>query len=136
MPYAEFIFETGRHSVGFYEDEAEVLAAAKAANDRAKNGLPQLANHNDSAPAERIARIELYNNHPGDYGSDQLLTTSVAKKQIEDLLGAMEENGKVEVDQLALQVRNLSSPHIAKEHPHDSQYKQKADKVLTSGWDD
>jgi hypothetical protein len=129
MPFYEIVYETGNVSVGAYEDDAAALAATGEQDRRAREG--ESAGPQGGA-AERVAKIYKYAKHPNDYNPDQTMNADQLKSEFEALLAAMQdENGTVNIDQLALEVRALSSPSTVKEHPHDSQFKMKEEKVLT-----
>lgn len=80
MPYYEVIFETGAHSVAFYDSEQQMKEALSAHHFRAiSGGMGQLqtsssphpttgqhvpANH----PAERVVAVHEYAEHPGENG--------------------------------------------------------------------
>ena len=129
MPFYEVVYETGRVSVGEYVDDAEALSAAAEQDRRAREGQqagPQ------GGPAERVAKLYKYSSHPNDYNLEQTASADVVEKEVSELVKALKDkNGVVNIDQLALQVRSLSHPMVDKEHPHDSQFKMKEEKVLT-----
>jgi hypothetical protein len=125
--FAEMIYETGSKSVGCYADEAEVLAAAKAHHDRAKNGE---SGSDAGNPAERIVRIELYDKHPNDLPEP---SAEVVAEEMKKLKVTSDDT----VMTLAAKVRDLASPVVLDPDAkrHDSLYKMEATKVLTEGWD-
>lgn len=129
MPFYEIVYETGNVSVGEYADDSEALAAAGEHDRRAREGGqagPQ------GGPAERVAKLYKYENHPNEYNPEQTASSDVVEKEVGALVKALaDKNGVVSIDQLALAVRGLSHPMVDKEHPHDSQFKMKEDAVLT-----
>jgi len=130
--FAELIFETGSKSVGEYKDEEEVLAAVKAHHERARGGD---AGGPTGHPAERVVRVELYDQHPGDLNELQTMSTDVAKKELEAAMKDLDEGGAISVTELAARIRNLSSPLVDEPGRHDSAYRMEAKKVLTEGWE-
>lgn len=128
MPFYEIVYETGNVSVAEYADDAEALKAAGAHDKRAREGGqagPQ------GGPAERVAKLYVYTQHPNDFNLEQTASADVVTKEVDSLVKAMKDkNGVVSIDQLALQVRGLSHPMTNKEHPHDSQFKMKEDRIL------
>jgi len=106
--FAEIVYETGRMSVGEYDSEDELKSALKAHNDRAKKGEP---GGPVGAPAERIANVFLYDSHPDDYNPEQTASAEVVESEIGGLVKKMKDkNGVVNIDQLAMAVRDLSHP--------------------------
>jgi hypothetical protein len=123
MIYAEFIYETGTKSLGAYENEEEVLEAAKAHHARATGG--------DSGgptghPAERIKSIELYDTHPAELAEPSPEVIAEELKNLDTSGGVMG---------VAALVRDLGSPMVNEPGRHDSMYKAKATKSLTEGWE-
>lgn len=132
MPFYEVIYETGRQSVGQYENDEEALAATGAHHDRAVNGLP---GGPVGAPAERVKRILKYDKHPGDWNPTNTLSKDVLMKELDELATAMaDENGVVHVGQFAMEVRNLTHPMVQPEGSFDSQYKMKEAAELKLPW--
>lgn len=138
MPFYEITYETGRTSVAFYEDDAEMESAVGAHDSRARNGEPggPVAGHGGEAAAipnwsaERIAKVRVYDKHPNELNAAQTMSAEVVEKEIKDLIkGLADDNGVVPVDALAVEVRALTHPMIgAKEHPHDSIFLMKEDR--------
>jgi hypothetical protein len=129
MPFYEIVYETGNVSVAEYADDAEALAAAGAQDQRAREGG---AAGPQGGPAERVAKLYKYDQHPNEYNPDQTASAEVVEKEISELIKATKDkNGVVNIDQLALEVRGLSHPMTSKEHAHDSQFKMKEKGVLT-----
>lgn len=129
MPYYEVVFETGRVALANYADDAEMQKACGEQDRRARTGAqggPQ------GGPAERVAKVYKYERHPNDYNLAQTMSAEVLAKETAQLAKALaDDNGVVNIDQLALEVRGLSHPMVNKEHPHDSQFKMKEEAVLT-----
>lgn len=129
MPFYEIVYETGNVSVAEYKDDAEALEGAGAQDQKAREGGqagPQ------GGPAERVAKIYKYAEHPDNYNTEQTASADVLQKEVSELVKALaDKNGVVSIDQLVLAVRGLTHPMIDKEHPHDSQFKMKEDAVLT-----
>ena len=126
--YAELIYETGAKSVACYESEEELLGAVKAQHDRALSGEK---GGPSSHPAERVVRVEVYDHHPADLGEDKTVSTEVAKEELNAALKELSEGGVVNTDELAARIRDLASPLVASETPHDSMFKAEAVMVLT-----
>lgn len=126
MPFYETVYETGRMSVAFYDDDAEAKSAIKAHNDRAIAGQP---GGPVGAPAERISNVFIYDKHPNDYNAEQTMSADVAGKAVSDLLKQMsDENGVVSVDRLSMAVRDLSHPMKVgsdRKDAHDTFFKMK-----------
>jgi len=115
--YYEVIYETGAHSIAQYDDDEQALAALKAHHERAKNGQPALAG--SDVPAERIARVLVYEQHPSDYNPNQQVPLSDLTSTLESL---SDTDGLVNVPEAAAAVRNTTSPFVAQENRHDSTY--------------
>ena len=129
MPFYEIAYETGRKSVACYADDAEAYRAIEEQDRRAREGAsagPQ------GGPAERVAKVYKYSEHPNEYNAAQTASADVVEKEVAGLVKAMKDsNGVVNIDQLALEVRGLSHPMTAPEHAHDSQFKMKEDASYT-----
>jgi len=129
MPFYEIVYETGRASVAEYANDDEARSAAGEQDRRAREGQsagPQ------GGPAERVARIYKYDQHPNEYNPENTASAEVLTKELGELVKAMKDkNGIVNIDQLAIEVRGLSHPMVLKEHAHDSQFKMKESGVLT-----
>lgn len=129
MPFYEIVFETGRSSVAFYDSDAEMQSATKAHHERAVEGLP---GGPIGQPAERIKSVYKYDKHPNEYNPSQGVSADVLNSEVKNLVELLkDENGVVSVDQLAIEVRNLTHPHVnAKESAFDSNYKMKEESVV------
>jgi hypothetical protein len=129
--FVETVYETGRMSVGEYADEDEAKSAIKAHHDRAVNGEP---GGPVGAPAERIAAVYVYDKHPDDYNPDQTASADVVTSEVAALVKKMkDENGVINVDQLAMAVRDISHPMqqgTDREDSFGSFYKMKESKKL------
>lgn len=133
MPYYEIDYETGRTSVAFYEDDDEAKSAVNAHNNRAVDGK---AGGPTGAPAERVKTVRKYKSHPDNYNTDQTATVDVATKELAAILKvAADENGVVNLAEVAMMVQGLSHPMVTeRKGPGDSIYKMKEDGVLK--WED
>lgn len=124
--FAEIVYETGRMSVGEYETEEELKNALAEQDRRARAGEP---GGPVGAPAERVANVFLYDKHPDDYNADQTASSDVVTKEVGSLIEKMKDkNGVVNVDQLAMAVRDISHPMkqgTDREDAFDSFYKLK-----------
>ena len=96
MPFYETVYETGRVSVACYADDAEAQSAIGEHDRRARAGE---IGGPVGQPAERIAAVYVYNEHPDDYG--KTVSMDVAKKEVEAVIKAVaDENGVVDMEQL------------------------------------
>jgi hypothetical protein len=131
MPFYEIVYETGNRSVAYYEGNDEAQAALSAHHEKAKTGesaTPASEERTDIGvppagptewPAERIAKVYVFETHPAEFGADQI----VAAGTLGENLNAMrDEEGNVNAAQAAAMVRASTSPFINPEHPHDSEY--------------
>jgi hypothetical protein len=150
VPYYEVIFETGNHSVAQYNDDDEAQNALRAHHARATSGqlgTPQSQPRSDLTdadlalagqtqwPAERIVRVLKYDNHPADWGVGQKFATSDINATVQQLTGALDKDGTVNVQELAAQIRDLTNPQVAgRENPHDSNYKMESTGELSTDW--
>src|SRR6476619_1281754 len=108
MPFYEIVYETGNVSVAEYADDAEALEGAGAHDKKAREGGqagPQ------GGPAERVAKIYKYAEHPDNYNTEQTASADVLQKEVSELIKALaDKNGVVSIDQLTLEVRGLTHP--------------------------
>lgn len=108
--FAEIVYETGRMSVGEYGSEEELKSALKAHHDRAMSGEP---GGPVGQPAERISAVYLYDEHPDSYNVDQTASADVVEKEVAELVKKMKDkNGVVNIDTLAMAVRDISHPML------------------------
>jgi hypothetical protein len=128
MPFYEIAYETGRMSVAEYANDDEAKMALKAHNDRAVSGL---AGGPIGQPAERIAAVYVYANHPDSFNEMQAMSADVLQKEVAALIKSLaDENGVVAIDQLAVEVRGLSHPMKERKEPFGSMFKLKESKSL------
>ncbi|SRR6266496_303162 len=122
--HAEIIFETGWNSIVSYEDEEELIGALKEHHRRAmagEPGSPQDTQYrgdveNSEArenvirtrPAERIVRVLLYDDHPGNV--DPYNKQVKAATLTELISGMTGEDGTVDAEQLIRAMRDEVSP--------------------------
>lgn len=135
MPYAEIIYETGNKSIAFYDTEEEMQSALSEHHRRAINGEPgsgASALRMDLDPgetrigtwvAERIKKVLLYDEHPTDFGADQLVDSAELKKTVDEAIDANEMNGVVFAPGIAALVRDATNPLVSEPGAQDSQYK-------------
>jgi hypothetical protein len=124
--YYEVIYETGAHSIASYDDDEQALSALNAHQERAKAGLPALAG--SDVPAERIARVLVYDHHPADYNLGQQVP---AQDLANTLANMTDADGLVNVPEVAAAVRNSTSPFVAQEGAHDSSYAMPSSRELS-----
>ncbi len=135
MPFYETIFETGDHSIAFYEDDEEASRAMGAHHDRAINGesgkahstprndLPSTVPDPDF-PATRVTRALVYENHPADYGVGNEVEAKEAGAKLQAAVKELTNDSTINVHELANAVRELSSPLVVQRgNRHDSSYK-------------
>lgn len=130
--YVEIIYETGAKSVAFYDTNEEMMEAVKAHHARAKSGED---GGPSGHPAERIVELQIYNTHPQDLNEDMTMSADVMNKELQAIVKNATEAGVVNIQEIAAGVRQLASPTVDEASRHDSQFKMKADKVVTEGWD-
>jgi hypothetical protein len=150
LPYYEVIYEDGSHSIAQYDDDDEALSAINAHVERAKQGIPGTAANStprvdlDIAtlpveqqrwPAQRVAKVYVYDEHPADYADHaSTLSADVAKKTVADLVAKLQDsNGVVGVADLANALMATMQPRKPEEElasAHDSTYKMKESREL------
>jgi len=135
MPFVEIIYETGNKSVAYYETDEEMQSALSEHHRRAINGEPgtsQSALRNDLNPgetrigswvAERIKDVLIYDQHPADYGEDQLMDVADVKKVFNDTIKESEMQGVVHVQTVAAAIRDMSNSMVPEPKAHESQFK-------------
>lgn len=123
MPYVEIIYETGNSGIAYYDTDEEAKSAIEAHHTRAVNGEP---GGPIGAPAERVKKALLYEKHPNEYNPTSTVSADVALAEVTSLIkaGSKSNDGIIPLDELAVEVRNLSHPMVAgKENIFDSNYK-------------
>lgn len=132
--FYEITYETGRVSVAEYVDEAEAQAALADHHRRALDGEP---GGPIGQPAERIAKVRVYDVHPDNYNPTQLMDAEELSKEVLVLINALKDDKDlVDIARLAVEVRGLSHPlYTDREHPHDSIYRmQETAELEESAW--
>lgn len=143
MPFYEIIYETGNRSVIQADDDEQALSGIKAHHQRAIKGetgrgvstartdlQPGEAGYNPTTmdyPAERVSRVLVYDDHPGDFGQDQ----TVSKDEFMEQLNAfVADKDVINVMEFSAFARDLSDPHVLPEGKQDSQYKMEQEREL------
>lgn len=116
--YYEVVYEDGSVSIADYASEADAVEAIEAQNERAKDGQP---NGPQGGNATRVAKVFKYDNHPGDYGTNDGLAVDEVKAAINDMLQGIDV---VNVQQLAQNISALNHPMKPDAGVHESKYKQ------------
>lgn len=128
--YAEVIYETGSHSVATVDDLDAFKEALLVQHNRAKQGAvggPALH------PAERIKKVLLYKEHPGDYNAGALLPANTIKAVVDKL--AM--GGEVSIEQLRNTLVVAAQPIKSLDEisgPHDSLFRAQEVEELDLGY--
>jgi len=123
MPFYEVVYETGSYSVTWYSSDEEANQALKTHNDRAKSGeVGGPTGH----PAERVAKVYVYAEHPAEYGEDQVVT----QKDINAAVEGVSMEGQASAMMAAAAVRDVASPLKTEVTGHESRYKAKETKEL------
>lgn len=128
--FLEVVYETGRMSVMEVDSEEEGMEGLRVHHERAKTGQP---GGPLGQPAERIAAVYVYDEHPNSYNDDQTLSAEVAEKTIADIIkSTKDKNGVVNIDQLAQHVRSVTHPmnNATDIEGFGSRYKAKERKTL------
>lgn len=126
MPeFAEIIYETGTKSVVSVDNREDMLEGLKEQHNRALNGQ---VGGPTGHPAERIKRVLIYDDHPGNLNPDATLSSDEIKQHVNELLKA--SGDVINLNELASQIRDISNAHVPTEHPHDSQYKMEPKETI------
>jgi hypothetical protein len=129
--FVETIYETGAKSVAKYDSEEEAIAAITAHHERAKNGEP---GGPYGGVAERVKKVLVYDQHPGDLNASNLLPVEEVKTAVSAAIDKLSMGGQISNTELAAAIRALSDPHTHSENRHDSQYKMQEKGELTGAW--
>lgn len=141
MPFYEVVYETGNRSVMSADSDEEAIQALQNHHERALKGEPgrgtstarmdlgEDAPQVFDYPAERIARVFVYEKHPVEYNEEMTMSADVLKKEVSE---ALKGKTVINVMGVAAQVRDLANPVYFEEEigRHDSQFKMKEDKEL------
>jgi O6-methylguanine-DNA--protein-cysteine methyltransferase len=131
--FYETIFETGNHSIAFYDSDEEAIRAIAEHHRRAKSGEPAQANDRAMGPAERIVKVLKYDRHPQDLTETNLASPSDVSQAVQAAIAKYSHGDLVSVNEVAAAVRDLTDPGVDSA-PHDSNYKMEEVGVLT-GWE-
>ncbi len=108
--FLEVVYETGRMSVMEVDSLEEGLEGLRVHNDRAKNGE---AGGPLGQPAERIAAVYEYDEHPASLGEDQTMSAEVAEKELADIIKKTKnKDGVVAIDQVIVGLRRAVHPML------------------------
>lgn len=131
MPFYETIFETGTKTVAEYANDDEAANALSVQHGRAKAGLP---GGPTGHPAERVKRVLVYEDHPGSYGENYMVSTDVAESILRDALKSVKNSSGVVSLPAVTQAILLSQEAIVNDtEPHDSVYKMEESRELDAG---
>lgn len=140
MPYYEIIYETGTKSIGFYADDAEAQKAIGEHNRRALAGepgtpaasspKPETGLTATSWPAERVKQVLIYNEHPGNYRQDAIVSTDELKSSVNEAIDKSAMEGLVHVPTVISAMRDFTSAVDNEAGIHDSMYKAPNDGEL------
>jgi hypothetical protein len=120
MPYYEIVYEPGNHSLAHYESDEEATNALNAHHERAKTGEAGITGSGGPEwPAERIARVFVYDNHPADFGVGQKVKADDVISQVSSMADA---DGLVNAPEAAAAVRASTSPFVEPSEAHGSIY--------------
>lgn len=146
MAYYELIYESGEHSIAYYEDDAEALDAIGAHINRAKTGVPgsaanstprndldpndvQLPVQQQVFPAIRIVRALVYEEHPSDFDATNV-SSDVAKSMVTDAIKEVAVKSVVNLQELAMVLIRSTDTRLSDTAPHESNFKAKEDREL------
>lgn len=129
MGYAEVIYETGSKSVVSYEDKDALKASLAEQQRRAisgESGGP--AGH----AAERIKRVLIYKEHPGDFNESCLISAEDAKTLVDHVA----QGGQVSIWEVIAALRGYVSPLVPKAegNAHSSMYLAEQSDELAMDW--
>lgn len=122
--FYETVYEDGTVSVAEYASDEEAKRAIAEQHERAKTGQK---NGPQEAIATRVAKVFVYPNHPGDYGTEGGLSSDEVKASLTAMLKGVDV---VNVQELANAVSALNHPMKPESHVHDSKFKQDAEREL------
>ena len=131
--FYEIIFETGNHSIAFYESDEEAVNAISTHHHRAKSGMLAQSTNPQMGPAERIKRVLKYDQHPANYGESQAVVVSDVTGAVEEAVNKHRMGDLVSVPEVAAALRSITDPTVDSS-PHESNYKMQEVGELT-GWD-
>ena len=117
--FCEIVYEDGTVSVAEYKDDAEAKSAVMEQHDRAKTAR---TNGPQELPASRIAKVFVYDKHPGDFNADGTLSSDEVQAAIKDLVKGVDV---VDVMALSQAVSNLAHPMQEPTGPFGSRFKAK-----------
>lgn len=115
--YAEVIYETGAKSIVSFDDLDELKASLVEQQRRATSGEP---GGPDGHNAERVKRVLLYEDHPGDFIQSGMVDVSDAV----DAVKSVAQGDQVSVWEVQSALRNQISPLVPRDQAgaHDSMY--------------
>lgn len=124
MAFYEIVYEDGTVSVADYASEEDATGAILEQHRRAKEGGK---NGPQEGVATRVAKVYVYSQHPGDYGTEGGLSVDEVKAAIDAVLTGVDV---VNVQQLAQYVSSLNHPMKPDAGAHESKFKMEHDKEL------
>jgi hypothetical protein len=130
LMFLEVVYETGRMSVMEVDSEEEGMEGLRVHHQKAIKGEP---GGPLGQPAERVAAVYVYDEHPDDFNSDQTMSADVLEKELSNLVKtAKDKNGVVNVDVFTVGVRALTHPmnNSTDVEGFGSRYRMKENKKL------
>lgn len=129
--FCEVIFETGTHSIAEYADENEAREALEEQHRRAVAGQ---VGGPTGHPAERIKKVLKYHRHPMEAADNQNVDADVLKEQVNAVIDAKALGGQVSVPEVAAAIRDVTSPLVMGNAPHESDFIMEEIGELTGSW--
>jgi hypothetical protein len=130
LVFLEVVYETGRMSVMEVDSEEEGKEGILAHHMKAIKGEP---GGPLGQPAERIAAVYVYDEHPASLGEDQTMSAEVAEKELSDILKkTKDKDGVVSIDQVIVGLRRAVHPMVEQSDldGFGSRFKMKENKKL------
>lgn len=133
--FYEIIYETGNHSLASYDSDDEAMRAVSEHHRRATSGERAQESNPQMGPAERIAKVLKYKEHPATLNESQAVDAVEVKKAVNDAIERLTVGNLVSIPELESAVREITSP-LVESPPHESNYKMEDNGQLDpNSWD-
>lgn len=133
--FYEIIYETGDHSIAFYEDDDEAVGAIAEHHSRAKRGLKAQSTNDQMGPAVRIVKVFKYDRHPADFNLTGTVSTDELTDAVDEAIDTKKVGDQVSVNEIAAAIRTIADP-VVNSAPHESNYKMtETGRLDQSRWD-
>jgi hypothetical protein len=129
--FYEVIYETGTHSIISADSDEEALRGLNEHHRRAVSGE---TGGPPGHPAERIKKVLKYERHPMELSLNTNMKSDELKTMVSDIIDSKTLGDEVSVPEVLAAIRELTSPVVVNNDPHESDYIEHESGELHGSW--